>query len=75
VSSRGLSIWQPNASADSGWGAYGAAGNHFGDSTLTVGRETVRISSDQYRQFKQQRIQAALRSTQLMLVKYWMLSL
>ncbi|MEN9723602.1 MAG: hypothetical protein RJB38_1588 [Pseudomonadota bacterium] len=66
-----LSFWYPGASGH--WGQYGTFGNSFGIEHLDTPLGKLWISRLEYTEFKQSRLQAALRASQLVLARIWLL--
>ena len=66
-----IAFWAPGARG--GWGEYGAFGNTFGKESLSTALGELWISPVEYSRFKQARLQAALRASQLALARAWIL--
>ena len=66
-----ITFWVPGASGS--WGEYGPFGNVFGAETLSTPLGEFWISPIEYTRFKQARLQAALRASQLALARAWIL--
>jgi hypothetical protein len=66
-------FWSPGGRGD--WGEYGLVGNAFGDERLQSSMGDFQVAPSEYRNLKQERLQAALRASQLFLTRSVVLGL
>ena len=55
------------------FGSYGVLGNRFGTNWLSLPGRTFRVETSEYQRYKFRRLKSALRVSQLILVKSWLL--
>jgi hypothetical protein len=60
-------FWSPGGGGD--WGEYGLVGNAFGDERLQSSMGQFKVPPSEYRRMKQERLQSALRASQLFLAR------
>lgn len=63
-------FWKPSPTDDESFGAYGALGNHFGETDFSIGDDEYEISQDRFADFKSQRLRSAVDSSRLVLL-WW----
>ncbi len=62
-----LMFWNPNGPGE--WGEYGIVGNAFGAEQLNSSMGKFEVPAAEYRRLKQERLQSALRASQLFLAR------
>jgi len=60
-------FWSPGGNGE--WGEYGLVGNAFGDERLRSSFGEFEVSASEYRRLKQERLQSALRTSQIFLAR------